>query len=426
MKKLLSSIIILAVLVVILWAVASLYLGSKSEKEFKSYLQKNAQVVGKKLFRAELLRYKKTLTGANATLLVSSDFPVISERIGDFELNAKLYNGPLFIRKSGVKFGSSRWLLSFPDNPNINQKLKEFFPETLPLGVVRIDFDKKAHYWTKVKTSFAEAIITGDYNLQTDDNRGAIALNNVIYGAARNRVSAEKINISYQHQKAITANYKPGTASVQIVNLKMSHQNLSKSLLVNLKGNSNISYAADPKNELSGFIKVDVSNQQTNSYPFESANISLLFKGLSSNGFVDYNEANAELENLKQQVDWVLEELGELPEGQDQIWALYDRIEQATKALPQKLADVAEGSVVRVNISSKYQGEESQLKGQLNLDASESNTDEPSSEDWLFLLAGKAKVQLSEDLFLALKQKLPLKKPDFSLQLKQKKVLMLQ
>lgn len=426
MKKLLSSIIILTVLVVILWATASLYLGSKSEKEFKSYLQKNSQVVGKKLFRAELLRYKKTLTGANATLLISSDFPVISERMGDFELNAKLYNGPLFIRKSGVKFGSSRWLLSFPDDPDINQKLKEFFPESLPLGVVRIDFDKKAHYWTKANMSFAEAIITGDYDLQTDDNHGAIALNNVSYGAARNRVSAEKINISYQHQKAITANYKPGTASVQVVNLKMSHQNLSKSLSVNLKGNSNISYAADPKNELSGFIKVDVSNQQTNSYPFESANISLLFKGLSSNGFVAYNEANAELENLKQQVDWVLEELGELPEGQDQIWELYDRIEQATKALPQKLADVADGSVVRVNILSKYQGESSQLKGHLYLDASESNTNEPNTEAWLSLLAGKAKVQLSKALHSKLKQTLPLKKPDFTLQLKQKKLLMMQ
>jgi len=421
MKKLLSSIIVLTALVFILWATAALYLGSKAEQEFKSYLQKSSQVVGKKLFRAELLNYEKTLTGANATLLVSSDFPEISERIGDFELNAKLYNGPLFIRKSGVKFGSSRWLLSFPDNPNINQKLKEFFPETLPLGVVRIDFDKKAHYWTKAKMSFAEVIITGGYDLQTDNNRGAIALNHFSYGAARNRVSAENINISYQHQKAITANYKPGTASVQADNLKISHQNLNKSLLVNLKGNSNISYTADTKNELSGFVKVDVSNQQMGGYPFESANVSLLFKGLSSNGFVAYNEANAELENLKQQVDWVLEELGELPEGQDQIWELYDRIEQATKALPQKLADVAEGSVVRVNISSKYQGEESQLKGQVYLDASES-----SAEAWLSLLAGKAKVQLSEALFSTLKQKLPLKKPDFTLQLKQKKVLMLQ
>jgi len=421
MKKLRSSIIVLAALVFILWAVASLYLGSKAEQEFKSYLQKNAQVVGKKLFRAELLNYKKTLTGANATLLVSSDFLEISERIGDFELNAKLYNGPLFIRKSGVKFGSSRWLLSFPDNSNINQKLKEFFPEILPLGVVRIDFDKKAHYWTKAKTSFAEAIITGDYDLQTDNNRGAIALNNFSYGAARNRVSAENINISYQHQKAITANYKPGTASVQADNLKISHQNLSKSLLLNLKGNSNISYTANTKNELSGFIKVDVSNQQMADYPFESANMSLLFKGLSSNGFVAYNEASAELENLKQQVDWVLEELGELPEGQDQIWELYDRIGQATKALPQKLADIANGSVVRVNILSKYLGEESLLKGQLILDVSESST-----EAWLSLLAGKAKVQLSEALFSTLKQKLPLKKPDFSLQLKHKKLLMLQ
>ncbi|MCF6189992.1 MAG: YdgA family protein [Cocleimonas sp.] len=423
MKKLLSSIIVLVALVFILWAAATLYLGSKAEQEFKSYLQKNAQVVGKKLFRAELLTYKKTLIGANATLLVSSDFSVISERIGDFELNAKLYNGPIFFRKSGVKFGSSRWLLSFPDNPNINQKLKEFFPNSLPIGVVRIDFEKKAHYWTKAKTSIAEAVITGDYDLQTDDNRGAIALNNFLYGVVPNAISAERINISYQHQKAITANYKPGTASAQITNLKMNHKNLAKALLIDLKVNSNISYTDD---ELSGFIKADVSNKQKDDYPFESAKISLLFNGLSSDGFVAYNEANAELENLKQQVGWVLEELGEMPEGQDQIWELQDRIEQATKALPQKLADLSKGSTVKVDITSQYKGEESQLKGQLNLEASESNIDETSSEAWFSLLAGKAKVQLSEALHSALKEKSPLKKPDFTLQLKHKKLLMMQ
>ncbi len=423
MKKLLSSIIVLIALVFILWATAALYLGSKAEQEFKSYLQKNAQIVGKKLFRAELLTYKKTLTGANATLLVSSDFPAISERVGDFELNAKLYNGPLFIRKSGVKFGSSRWLLSFPDNPNINQKLKEFFPTSFPIGVIRIDFEKKAHYWTKAKTSIAEVVITGGYDLETENNRGAIALNNFRYGVVPNEISAERINISYQHQKAITANYKPGTASAQIANLKMNNENLAKALLIDLKVNSNISYTDD---ELSGFIKADISNKQMDNYPFESAKISLLFNGLSSDGFVAYNEANAELENLNQQVDWVLEELGEVPEGQDQIWELYDRIEQATKALPQKLADLSKGSTVRVDITSQYMGEESQLKGQLNLEASESNIDEPSSEAWFSLLGGKAKVKLSESLHSSLKQKLPLKNPNFTLQLKQKKLLMMQ
>lgn len=418
MKKLLSSLVVLVALVFILWAAAALYLGSKSEQEFKSYLQKNAQVVGKKLFRAELLTYKKTLTGANATLLVSSDFPVISERVGDFEINAKLYNGPIFIRKSGVKFGSSRWLLSFPDNPNINQKLKEFFPISLPIGVVRIDFEKKAHYWTKAKTSIAEAVITGNYDLQTENNRGAIALNDFRYGIVPSAISAESMNISYQHQKAITANYKPGTASAQIANLKMNHKRLAKALLIDLKVNSNISYTDD---ELSGFIKADISNKQRGSYPFESAKISLLFNGLSSDGFVAYNEANAELENLNQQVDWVLEELGEVPEGQDQIWELQDRIKQATKALPQKLADLAEGSAVQVNISSQYKDEESQLKGQLNLEASESST----TKAWLSLLGGKAKVKLAESLHAVLKQKLPLEKSNFTLQLKQKKLLMM-
>ena len=399
-------------MLVILWGLAGWYLGTKAEQEFKAYLQHSSQLVGKKLFRAELLSYKKNLKGANATLLVSSDFPLLSERIGDFELNVKLLNGPVFITKSGVSVGSSRWALRLAEN----EKLKEFFPEALPVANVLVDFEQKAHYQADVKTDFGESLITGIFNFKTEDNRGAVKLSNFSYGVLPDAVSANIINFSYQHQKAITTNYKPGTASVQISDLKISHKKLPKPLLLKLKANSNILLK---NNELSGFIKADIGNQNSTDYPFETAKISLLFNGLSADGFIAYNEANAELENLKLQTDWVLEESGEYPEGQDQIWELYDRIEKSSKKLPQTLVALGKNSLMQIKASTHYQGQASHLDGTIKL-----ATNNPNITSWLALLDGEAKVKLDKGLHAILKKLLPLNKPEFTLQLKRNKVLM--
>jgi len=413
MKKLISSFVIVIALLIIFWGLAGWYLGEKAEREFKAYLQHDSQLVGKKLFRAELLSYKKNLKGANAKLLISSDYPLLSERLNDFELDVKLLNGPVFITKSGIDVGSSHWVLHLAES----EKLSEFFPENFPAATVRVDFEKKAHYQSVVQTEFGKSLITGIFDLKTEDNRGAVTLSNFNYGVSPNMISADGFKFSYQHQKAITTNYKPGTAAVQITDLKISHKKLSQPLLVDLKANSNISLKS---NNLSGFIKADINNKNTNSYPFETAKISLLFNGLSADGFIAYNEANAELENLKQQAEWVLEESGEFPEGQDQIWELYDRIEKSTEKLPQTLVALGKNSSMQIKATTNYEGEASYLDGSIKLEASN-----PDITSWLALLDGEAKVKLDKGLYAKLKKLLPLNKPDFILQLKRNKVLML-
>lgn len=421
MKKLLSSLFILAALLITVWGLAGWFLGEKAEQEFKAYLQQSAQLVGKKLFRAELLHYKKNLIGAKARLLISSDFPLLSERIGEFELDVKLLNGPVFFTKSGISVGSSHWVLSIAKNPlaeGETETLKEFSPDGFPTAIIRVDFEKKAHYQSELQTAFSNALITGIFDLETEDNRGAVTLNAFNYAVPPNGISAGAITFSYQHQKAITTNYKPGTASLKISDLQINHKKLPKPLLVSLKANSNISFNDE---SLNGFIKAVISNKSADNYPFDTAEISLLFNGLSSNGFIAFNEANAELENLKQQVEWVLEEAGELPEGQDQIWALYDRIEQLTKKLPKTLAALGDNSQLQIKIASDYQGAKSYLNGKIKL-----TTDNPTITSWLALLDGEAKVKLDNSLYGMLKQLLPLKSRDFTLQLKRNKVLMLQ
>jgi hypothetical protein len=242
-------------------------------------------------------------------------------------------------------------------------------------------------------------------------------------GERPNVISANNIQISYQHHKAITTRYKPGTASLQIKSLHIQYKQLLKPIVLDVKVNSNISLN---ENALSGFIKSDVHNVNTaasDDFPIETAELSLFFKGLPADAFIAYSEANDDLDNLHQQAQWALEELGEVPEGQDQIWSLYDRIEESSNRLPKILAEQMHGDnkpLVQIKAVTHYQKSSSHLEGNINL-----NSENPKISSWLSLLEGEAQVELDDALFEMVQTLLPITKPKFQLLLKDNKVLMI-
>jgi len=427
MKKLLSSLIVILIVLLILWAILGWYLGSKAEQQLTTLLQQSTQLAGKRFFRTELLSYQKTPSGAKARLEISSDYPELTERMGDFELEVKLLNGPMFFTHSGVSVGSSRWILKIVDvasNVTGEVELKEYkgiFPNGLPSAVVRVDFEKKAHYVAKLGTSFAEALITGVFDLETQDNRGAISLNDFVLGSLPNLISADNAHISYQHQKGITTRYKPGTASLQTTSLQIQHKQLLKPLVLDVKMNSNISLE---DNALKGYLKADIHNLNTEGgaawFSVEKANISLQFDRFPADALIAFSEANDDLDNLHQQAQWALEELGEVPEGQDQIWRLYDRIDESMNMLPKVLAgQMSDEGLIQLKATTYFKGLTSRLDGKIKLES-----DNPKVSSWLSLLDGEAQVELDKYLFEEVQKLLPIEDPKFKLFLKDNKVLM--
>lgn len=412
----------------VLWAVVVSYYGTKTEQEFKTLLQQRSQLIGKRLFRVELLSYKKTVSGAKAKLSISSDYPALSERMGELQMNVRLLNGPLFITRSGVSIGSSHWTLQVVDGgsevtdgvgDNI-PKHEVFFPRGLPSATVKVDFERKAHYVVKGETDFAQSLITGVFDLRTQNNRGAITMTKFNFGTLPNMVSADVVNISYQHQKAITTRYKPGTASLQATPLKINYEALEEPLVLDVKMNSDLSL---DENALNGFLKADIRQVRVKQFPIENAEISLSFKGLPADTFVTFSEANDELDNLHQQAQWALEELGEVPEGQDQIWSLYDRIEESSKTFPKLLAGQLSANgenLIQLKAITYYKNMSSHLKGNIKL---ESKNVKLSS--WLSLLDGEAQVELDQFLFEFIEKILPITRPKFKLFLKENKLLMI-
>jgi hypothetical protein len=422
MKKFISSSITLFILLTILWSASSWYFGAKAENNLKSILLENTALFGERLFRADLIDYRKTWLGANAILRISSDITFLSEQVGEFDLKVVLLNGPVFIDKSGLSLGTSRWTLQIDEN-NLTadqlQSLQSIFPESIPIADVRLDFKQKAQYFAKFKSFLGESQITGVFDLESEDNRGVIKLTNFSLGVYPIRVSSESINISYQHQKALTAAYKPGTSSMQIPAFEISHELLLDPVTISVKANSDI---AIENNYLNGFVKVKINNNSVQPIPIKEAQITLQFNGLSSDSFIQLTEAKAELDNLQQQIQWVLEEQGEVPEGQDQIWQLQDQIDKASKQLPQALMQRVfngEKSQVKLEVSSNNNSGSSSLSGLIK------SADRFSESDKLIsFLQLESKVNLDDDLFKFLKSHSVVNKKQFSLVIKKNKLLM--
>jgi hypothetical protein len=431
MRKLFSSIVTLSILLLIIWAAAVWYFGNRTEQQFVSALENNNLVLGEKLFRTELLSYTKTLTGAEAHLTLSSDSSFISERIGDIPIIAELINGPVFFEKSDISTGSARWIIKV-DTKRLSKQQKEnlqnIFTKTLPSVIVRVDFDKKVHYFSRIKFDQLGILMTGIYDLESQQNRGAINIDKVRYGNSSNQLFAENVKISFQHQKAITSHYKPGTMALQIPELQINHQLLNNPVVFSVKANSNI---RSENNFLNGFIHFSfknllVTNKLTklsiSELPIKNAELSLQFKQISTEGYIDLSEKLAELENLKQQAIWALEENGELPEGQDQIWQLYQRIDKLSEIRPKLIANTLFNDG-KSNVSFEFKADNNSRESTVFGDIAVSKNLDKASR-LISLIDIQAQVKLEDELYSFISNLIAIDRAQFELSFENNRLLM--
>ncbi|HIQ14398.1 MAG TPA: hypothetical protein EYH38_02345 [Leucothrix sp.] len=214
---------------------------------------------------------------------------------------------------------------------------------------------------------------------------------------------------------------------------------------------------------MNGYSKINLKmmggkQQSDNKIPIDKASFSIFLKGLSSDGFLRYSELEAELDNLKQQAQWSLQENGEFPEGQDQIWQLYDEIDENIQRLPSIILNELfnKDSRIQLKAESLNSSGQSELIGELRrIDASTQMILKNQNENPLMqkaqirdriifksqnekslkkggggfntllsTLHGNARVKLDADLFLFLQNYSPIKQSEFKLMLKDSKLLM--
>jgi len=443
MKKILSAIFLLILLLIIMLALSGWYFGASAEKILVGYLQKKPLITSKDIFNMELQDYQKTLFGAKAKLKISSDIPIIAEKIGEIDLIAKLLNGPVFVTKRGVSTGVYRWFITVDKSKLTKSKkenLRAFFPDQLPRVIIRTDFGKKVHYSSDFLSTFGQINLAGIFNLKQEQHYGTLKVQNFHYNFPPNQLTAKQVKIDYQGQTsqvkshAITAAInKPNKMVVEIPNLIIKLKHFKKPIELALKASSTIrqtnGYLNGYANLTTGLLKG--KQQENKDIPIEKASISVMLRGISTQGFLKYKALEAELNNLKLQAQWSLQENGEFPEGQDQIWQLYDEIDEKARHLPVIIFNelLNKESLIELKAVSYNSSGQSRLTGKLKShieENAEKNVKKGGDGlNTLFSnLKGEAQVEIDSELFPFLQNFLPLNKSEFKLILKDSKLLM--
>ncbi len=419
--------LLLFIVLIVFWLSLGRYFGNRAEQAFRVYLQSHTDVLGEKLIRFELLNYRKKLMGAlgaTAQLRLSSDIPMVAEHLGEVRITAQLLNGPVFITKQGVSTGSSRWLFKI-DQENSSasdlENLAVLFPNGLPQVTVRTDFNYQAYYFSRLETRFAKIVLSGLYQLETNEqqenNHGSVQIENLQLGVTPETIRAATLSISYQQRgKAVIAGYKPGLSALRSPALIINHPYLKQAVEVSVVAKSDLSIDED---FLKGFVQLDIKQQKKSELPFDTAKLNLRFSGISAAGVMAVSDAKAELDNLKQQIDWTLEDMGEYPEGRDEIILLDDKIHLAQKVLSKELLKkIFQGkdSIFEAEVSSRHDadGNESRVTAGL-VNAGKDNVSAQItgklSEAWQLALSALVKKRGKAEKIVVKKEfKLDLKK----------------
>lgn len=418
MKKLFSSLIIFSLLLFMVWVITGWFIGATAESTLKNYLAELERIPGEKLFRAELVEYKKTMVGAKARIKISSDTSFLNERLGDFELDAHFLNGPVFVG-SGIHTntsffdsfklttGNSRWKIAIVENSIDETKVEyimSIFPNGLPVAIVRTDFDNKAYYHSELSTKYADAKITGTFDLEKGDNQGTINVSQIEYGIPPRVITAENATIHYKHQRGITSAYKPGTTNLTVSALTIHNELFLHPLTLNVS--ADIAIQSELNNVLNGLFIISLEKIARNSIPLDNAKIKIQFANIPASGFIQLSEEQAKHDNIRQQIQWTLEEKGEFPEGQDQLWQLNDQLQILQQQLPEKIAGLflnSNNSKISINVNAHKKAlanddlkthQSSSLNGNISLDNSLKNDHKIKN-----LIMGKGEMKLSNDLF---------------------------
>ena len=347
LNNILLGVAIACLSLIMIWGLLGWYITKDARQQLIVFLQENVQNKTLNSIDAELLSYKTTLIGAKASIKISSKIAFIDEQIGELLLNAQLYYGPVFIDDGTLRFGKVLWKVSLDplraahSISESSQAIRnEIFQSNKPFLSLFIDFDNTQRYHSHIR-ALTTASLRADH-LISDGVVSADSLQNKMHIQAENlsliastnvlNIPTLEINLTLsqqkqRQQKLIRYTTKPFKLSFSET-LGTTSQRLFTS-------NGSLVHR---KQLLSG--KLQLKTQRA-----EELALRVDLRDLSVRGYQQFLEAEAQVFNLKQQIQWTLEENAETPEGQDHIWQLNDRIEQqrgqltyivAKKMLPKK------------------------------------------------------------------------------------------
>lgn len=444
MRKSISSLFMLIILLLSLWSISALLLGKNNQQNLHSLINENS-VNPDALFSYELINYSSSIFGGKAIVAVSAnnDNAFSNSVAGDLDavlFDIDINNGPIIIHKTKPSLGNSAWIISLNDQNNfeyLKDKTELYKLKQWPSAYLVHTFDNSIEYSIPIESQFSDIIIKGIYDLKKAVNTGSIKSKNLHFNQNKYALKIDDLNLRYilqNHKSNNKDSEKKLYLKAENTPFRYKHINMTKPLNVNLNYNGAVSFK---NNKINSENTVEVDNIEPSSYPLDNAKYSFDVSDLHLQKFNDLSNHLSQIKNLQQQIQWVLEEQGELPEGQDQIWQLQDQISRYDK----KLDNIIHSFSTNEDISDKnnennrdsvflfsgihhYKNQQSKLKGSIDF-ARQGLPKEKTTELSLNNLTQvNAEVSLDDLHYEFISAQIPIKKNQFKLIYKQNKLLM--
>ena len=438
MKKVITSAFVLLLLLPILWAGSAWYSGLKTEKLITQFLKKQ-QYQSSSLFNLELIDYERSFISTNAQfrLLHNSkntlSLLLMQEYFDDKNniIDVRILHGPILKSNKQLQFGNSAWEVepknSFikDDKPDSNDLFAEF---KIHKTNMFINFERDILYHLTVVFKGKEILIDGVFKAESNKHKGKLSSPSLDIDSQLVKLAIDPVELDFEQVKTSETNdLKFSTKPSKII---LDHHLLNKNVNLNATIAGEFSLKNGQLNGQSRFYSKFEPNANSYPLPADDAEFKLQINDLSLATLFNLSNFFNEQQSLQQQSQWLVEEQGEFPEGQNQIWRIQDSAEQKIKQLPvlvkKILIEDVNGAMtpkITFKLNSTYKNKASSINGAFLPNKIEKDNMIPLDSLWS-LIQAKANVHLDNRLLNFLSKQFPITKANFKLTYKQNKLLM--
>lgn len=347
MKKLFYFVLFIIVLVA-LWAAATLFIGSKTETVLKQQLQQANTLTATDGIQQELVSYDKSLLGATAVTQLKVEALGLDVLDG-LQFVHQIKNGPV-VFQDGVQFAASHWQSQIKmDSLDAasREAVQLAFNDKTPIQVDTVlHLDETAHYQGVINplnwegadgevVTLAGATVSGMHDLKTNGGPFEMALTGLLLRDSDVSLTIPALQAS-GHASAqaeqLQGDFRLEASQVQV---------LSAGTTEPVTFNAALSSKAEVLGEdFQGNLDVALTDLQQ--VPrVNTVNWTMQYQGINAEGMQAVNRLQAKMHNLEQQMLFNAEEQIALPEGQTQGMALMNEIQQVAGELVNTLFNQA-------------------------------------------------------------------------------------
>lgn len=439
MRKFFSSLIILSVFFLCFWSLSAWFFGKNNRDELLTFLERNQQD-SDAFIHLNMKEFSSSIFGTNGILIASLNekysFHEITKRIpNELQINFNFKNGPVLYNKTGLSIGKSAWRVTIDEqyiahaiNNDIASNNKTFLKQS-PTAYFKHSFDNFIEYSLVLKQFELDLLIKGKINTKSNNHTGSITSKKILINEDNITAKLSNLELKYKSvSKDLNGTNVPDKfyLRTKVPELTIKHKKMESFLNLSVIHNGKSTFNG---NTFDSENTIELTNLKKRLYPIDDGLLDIKVNNLNISKITKLFDQFGYIKNLQQQSHWVLEEQGELPEGQDKIWQLQDQSSRHREVLVDNVEKVlisnkTKKPVFTFFLLNQFKNKQSRVNGYI--DVIDNSNQQYQNNELIFsnLTQVNANVSLDKLLYAFMSKQIPINKNQFKLTYKNNQLLM--